>query len=63
MAARIVKTLPKSGTVSRAKVRAAARHMLKTGKAKYKKGVVTRTSTASSRKQIAFNRYSFDADY
>jgi hypothetical protein len=57
MAVRVVKGLHKSGTVSRGKVRAAARHVVKAGNVKYKKGMVTEGQTASGRKQIAFKGY------
>jgi hypothetical protein len=57
MAERVVKTHPKSGTVSRAKIRAAARRVAKSRKTKSKPGVVTRGHTASGRREIGFRTF------
>ena len=59
MAARVIKSLHKSGSVSRLKVRAAARKVAKSDKMKPKKGAIRRADTASGRKLIAFKRASF----
>jgi len=59
MAARIVKTLPKTGSVSRRKVRAAVHGVMKSGawKAKpTKRRVLRKSQTASGSKKIAFRK-------
>ncbi|HEU5218983.1 MAG TPA: hypothetical protein VFU23_10000 [Gemmatimonadales bacterium] len=59
MAAHIVKSLPKSGSVSRRKIRAAVRALGKYGAGKSapaKKGKVRRIDTASGRGLIAFRK-------
>ena len=54
MAARVIKTHPKPGTVSRQKIRAAVRSLAKPGHTKFRKGIVTKPQTASGRGEIAF---------
>ena len=60
MAYRVVKTLPKTGTVSRTKVKAAAKSVAKARGLKSVKsksaGIFRKGNTASGKKQIAFKR-------
>lgn len=59
MAARVIKSIPKTGTVSRRKVRAAVRVVRKAYDGKVKgKGVFTKGQTASGSKKIAFRTVS-----
>ncbi len=57
MAARTIKSIPKTGTVSRRKVRAAVRVVRKVRRVKGKgTGVFTKRDTASGSKQIGFRK-------
>ena len=60
MAERVIKSIPKTGTVSRKKVRAAVKGLRKTqgGSVPTGKVVVTKGKTASGSKKIAFRRVS-----
>jgi len=57
MAARTIKSIPKTGTVSRRKVRAAVQVVRKARSVKAKRnGVFTKRDTASGSKQIGFRK-------
>jgi len=59
MAARVIKSIPKTGTVSRGKVRAAVRVVRKAQSGKVKgRTVFTKGQTASGSKKIAFRKMS-----
>ena len=60
MAYRVIKSLPKRGTVSRQKLQAAAKTLAKaTPRKPVKADKFTRADTASGRKKLAFKRPAF----